>query len=86
MYFNGTSISTFFALPSSGDFPIIFIIDFTDTEFAKDKYFIVPLGSEANHSPKLPIVQTLNNSKNFKINLNIILCIFPSYIFEYPKH
>ena len=65
MCFNGTSISTFFALPSSGDFPVVFIIDFTNTEFAKDKYFIVPLGSEANHSPKLPIVQMLNNPKFF---------------------
>ena len=34
-YFNGTAISTFFALKSPGDFPIIFILNFNDIEFAK---------------------------------------------------
>ena len=34
-YFNGTIISTSFSLPSSGVFPVIFILDLNDLEFAK---------------------------------------------------
>ena len=31
-YFNGTAISTSFALPSAGVFPVIFILDLNDSE------------------------------------------------------
>ena len=33
--FNGTSISTFFILPSAGALPVIFILDLNDSESAK---------------------------------------------------
>ena len=31
-YFNGAAISTSFALPSAGVFPVIFILDLNDSE------------------------------------------------------
>ena len=34
-YFNGTIISTPFALPSLGVFPVIFILDLNDSESVK---------------------------------------------------
>ena len=34
-YFNGTAISTSFVLPSAGIFPVIFILDLSDSEFVK---------------------------------------------------
>ena len=34
-YFNGTIISTSFSLPLLGVFPVIFILDLNDLEFAK---------------------------------------------------
>ena len=34
-YFNGTIISTFFVFPSSGVFPVIFILDLNDSKYAK---------------------------------------------------
>ena len=34
-YFNGTIISTSFSLPSLGVFPVIFVLDLNDSEFAK---------------------------------------------------
>ena len=34
-YFNGTIISTYFSLPEAGVFPVIFILDLKDSEFAK---------------------------------------------------
>ena len=34
-YFNGTIISTSFVLPAGGVFPVIFILDLNDAEFAK---------------------------------------------------
>ena len=50
---------------------------------------IGPYKLETNDSPKLPTVQTLNNSINifFLTNPNIILCHFYSLnIYEYPKY
>ena len=34
-YFNGTAVLTFFVLPSSGVFPVVFSLDFNDSEFTK---------------------------------------------------
>ena len=34
-YFNGTAMLTFFALPSAGVFPVIFILDLNDSESVK---------------------------------------------------
>ena len=34
-YFNGTIISTSFSLPVAGAFPVIFILDLNDSEYAK---------------------------------------------------
>ena len=35
VYFNGIAISTSFALPSTGVFPVIFILDLNDAESVK---------------------------------------------------
>ena len=34
-YFNDTAISTYFVLPSSGDFLVVFTVDLNDSELAK---------------------------------------------------
>ena len=42
-----------------------------------DKNVIGPFGIETKESPKLPILQTLNNPINIcLINLNIFICYF----------
>ena len=50
-YFNATIVSTFFVFPSSGVFPVIFILDLNGSESAK-----LSLGSSLHYRHKLPDV------------------------------